>query len=121
MGRRVRIGKQEFELKTVILGQETGARFPCCGVGTRLESAAARQRVTCPECAFPWRVRKKGRGFDWAPDHSQMRRSALPGVSPKELVARALAEASWETRPAGKRRSGARDARGRRRNAGARP
>src|SRR5262245_20785933 len=85
MGRMVRLGNQEFELKSVILGKETGARFPCCGVGARLDATAARQQATCPECGFPWSVRRKGKGVDWRPHNSRIRRGALPGVSLKAL------------------------------------
>lgn len=60
---------------------------PCCGAGVRLLAAkgrfAARYERTCPECGFPWQLRRqrslKGvERFRWAPDNSRMDNEAPP-------------------------------------------
>jgi hypothetical protein len=88
VARKVRVGRQVFELKKpMILGEETGARFPCCGKNARLNAGAAAQHVECPACGFPWLAKRKGKSFDWRPDHSAMGRGLPEGVSQKDIQA----------------------------------
>ncbi len=86
MKRKVRLGEQELTLKVIVKGKQTAGRFPCCRVPASVSTSTA-QRVECPRCRFPWRVRRKGKAFDWTPDSSRMRRSMPPGVTLEDISA----------------------------------